>query len=432
MRFLRLAATVVLALSCFAIIVAQGPLTVSVDEVSGAPGRAVEVPIMVKGADGVGSMYIELLYETRVLKATGVKKGKLTRHSLLQANMDEPGRVVMALVDANGFRGDGSVALVQFQVQGGEGAAGVLLLQNLRASDAASQPPAALPTRAVNGLFRVTKGAVGIPWPALATIGIVAAGTAITFVLWRAGKLRRAEARAPVAPVVRGFKCPQCGRQVRPGERFCGECGAPLSGLPPRFAEAEQQLAVVQARYQAGELDQAAYVAELQKLMIRDDEGGWWTIRADTGKWYWYDGQQWVQRDPPSVSLAAAILVTPTAGKGLPWKWGLVGVGVLAVAAVVALVAAPVLFPSAPGKPTSAARAEATATSRPATAYLQTSSPAPSPSSSATHPAKEAMTRTPTATYTRSPTATPSPSPLPQRGRGKTMWLPLLCAGKRK
>ena len=68
------------------------------------------------------------------------------------------------------------------------------------------------------------------------------------------------------------MKCTNCGAELVPEARFCGECGAPRPQWPPRFAEAEQRFAVLRARYQAGELDDAAYEAELQKLVI--DTGG--------------------------------------------------------------------------------------------------------------------------------------------------------------
>jgi len=69
--------------------------------------------------------------------------------------------------------------------------------------------------------------------------------------------------------------------------------------MPPRFAETERRFAVLRAGYQTGELDGAAYETELQKLVVVDDTGGYWMLGADSGEWYWYDGQQWVRRDPP-------------------------------------------------------------------------------------------------------------------------------------
>jgi Tol biopolymer transport system component len=225
------------------------------------------------------------------------------------------------------------------------------------------------------------------------------------------------------------MKCTRCGADLSPGEKFCGECGAPRPqsdpersrGMPPRFAEAERRFAMLRAGYQAGELDSATYEAELQKLVVEDSSGGYWTLGADSGEWYWYDGQQWVRRAPP---LAAAPVerrqdwpVPPAAvappmpallptRKEFPWKWIAVGGGgLLVVAAVVAGVLAvlPMLLPvSTPLEPTVALR-QAQDTVAPAaptaTPILPTDTPTPVP-----------PTATPTAVP---PTVTPLPIATP-------------------
>jgi len=201
------------------------------------------------------------------------------------------------------------------------------------------------------------------------------------------------------------MKCTKCGAELAPEDRFCGECGAPRPQLPPRFAEAEQRFAELRAGYQAGELDDAAYDAALQKLVIEDSSGGYWMLGADSGEWYWYDGEQWVRRDPPLAEVAVErpqvwpappptvpppMPAAPPTRKGLPWKWVAVGCGgLLAVAAVVAgVLAVPRLLPlvSTPVKPTAVVAAP-TATR---TAMLL-----------------------PTATPTVEPTATPLPTATP-------------------
>jgi len=155
MRLIRPVIPVLLVLALVATAAAQAGLTVKVGEVSGPHRQPAEVPIEVTGAANVGSMYLELAYDPTVLTATEVKRGKLTANSLLQPNLDDPGRVKIALIDAKGFSGDGSVAVVVFDVPGKDGATSALTLENVRASDATSQPPAAIPTAVENGTFRV-------------------------------------------------------------------------------------------------------------------------------------------------------------------------------------------------------------------------------------------------------------------------------------
>jgi hypothetical protein len=68
------------------------------------------------------------------------------------------------------------------------------------------------------------------------------------------------------------------------------------------FARAEQRLAELQAAYRSGRLDQAAFQAEVQKLVIQDQGGQHWALGGEGGVWYWYDGSAWVRRDPPRGS----------------------------------------------------------------------------------------------------------------------------------
>lgn len=214
------------------------------------------------------------------------------------------------------------------------------------------------------------------------------------------------------------MKCTNCGAELAPEDRFCGECGVPRPQLPPRFAEAVRRFAPLRARYQAGELDDAAYDVELQKLVVEDDTGGYWMLGADSGAWYWYDGEQWVRRDPP---LAAASVERPQAGpvplpavapptparKGFPWKWIAVGCGgLLVVAIIVGVLVVPRLFlpVSTPLEPTVVAPAAST------TVPTATPLPTATPTVATVAPTHTPTTR-PTTTPTRTPKSTPSPTP---------------------
>jgi len=170
---------------------AQAGLTVKVGEVSGAPGQRAEVPIEVTGAANIGSMYLELAYDATVLTPTEVKRGKLTANSLLQPNLDDPGRVKIALIDANGFSGDGSVAVVVFDVPGKDGATSALTLENVRANDATTL--ADIPTAVENGTFRVGAAAppAGGGTAAIITTTFVVMLAAALLIVWQVTKRRR-------------------------------------------------------------------------------------------------------------------------------------------------------------------------------------------------------------------------------------------------
>ena len=237
------------------------------------------------------------------------------------------------------------------------------------------------------------------------------------------------------------MKCTKCGTELAPEDRFCGECGAPrpqrdpepfggvypeqsrraqdrlVEGLPPRFAEAERRFVALRAGYQAGELDSAAYEAELQKLIVVDSSGGYWMLGADSGEWYWHDGQQWVRRDPPLAgvelerpqarpapppAVAPPMPAAPPTKKELPWKWIAMGCGgLLVVAVIVAGVvwAVSQLFQPSPPEPTVALR--------------QPFDVAQDKAQDIVAPAVPTDTPLPTATPTAGPTATLLPAATP-------------------
>jgi hypothetical protein len=51
--------------------------------------------------------------------------------------------------------------------------------------------------------------------------------------------------------------------------------------------------------YLEGIISQREYVAELKKLRVRDSEGKFWTIGAQSGEWYYFNGRNWIRAEPP-------------------------------------------------------------------------------------------------------------------------------------
>ncbi|MEW5957313.1 MAG: LysM peptidoglycan-binding domain-containing protein [Chloroflexota bacterium] len=60
----------------------------------------------------------------------------------------------------------------------------------------------------------------------------------------------------------------------------------------------EKRYQILQGDYQAGRIEQTAFIAEVDKLQFQDDWGRYWMIGAQTGSWHYYDGQNWHQADP--------------------------------------------------------------------------------------------------------------------------------------
>ena len=62
-------------------------------------------------------------------------------------------------------------------------------------------------------------------------------------------------------------------------------------------------------RFQASEISRQEFIDEMKRLRIKDDRGRFWMIGAQTGKWYYFDGKDWVQDEPPSQKEKKAICI---------------------------------------------------------------------------------------------------------------------------
>ncbi len=102
------------------------------------------------------------------------------------------------------------------------------------------------------------------------------------------------------------MKCANCGAELAPEHRFCEVCGAVRPPFVQRIAESEREFEILRKQHQSGQLDDAALTAELKRLVVHDEETGYWMIGARTGRWYWFDGQQWMPRQPPAPESLVA------------------------------------------------------------------------------------------------------------------------------
>jgi len=65
----------------------------------------------------------------------------------------------------------------------------------------------------------------------------------------------------------------------------------------------------LKTRFQAGEISRQEFIDEMKRLRIKDNRGRFWMIGAQTGKWYFFDGKDWIRADPPSLKEKKAICV---------------------------------------------------------------------------------------------------------------------------
>jgi hypothetical protein len=75
------------------------------------------------------------------------------------------------------------------------------------------------------------------------------------------------------------------------------------------FQEVVATFSGLKEKFQAGEISRQQFIDEMKKLRLKDDEGRYWMIGAQTGKWYYFDGRDWIQAEPPSQKEKKAICI---------------------------------------------------------------------------------------------------------------------------
>lgn len=73
------------------------------------------------------------------------------------------------------------------------------------------------------------------------------------------------------------------------------------------YSDVEARYRELKAQVAAGALTEDDFKAQLEELMIQDDEGRWWIIGYETGDWYVFDGKEWVQAAPPVEPAPAPV-----------------------------------------------------------------------------------------------------------------------------
>jgi len=66
------------------------------------------------------------------------------------------------------------------------------------------------------------------------------------------------------------------------------------------FDDTERRFRELKKDLDAGDIDEREFEVELRKLQVVDEQGRYWMIGAQSGLWYFYDGEKWVQGEPPT------------------------------------------------------------------------------------------------------------------------------------
>jgi len=66
------------------------------------------------------------------------------------------------------------------------------------------------------------------------------------------------------------------------------------------FKDVEVSFRVLRRQFREKEISRREFIDRLKKLRLRDDQGRFWMIGAQSSKWYYFDGKEWVRSEPPS------------------------------------------------------------------------------------------------------------------------------------
>jgi hypothetical protein len=67
------------------------------------------------------------------------------------------------------------------------------------------------------------------------------------------------------------------------------------------FQAAVSTFEELKRKFESGDLSRQQFIDEMKKLRLKDDQGRYWMIGAQTGRWYYFDGRDWIASDPPPV-----------------------------------------------------------------------------------------------------------------------------------
>jgi len=75
------------------------------------------------------------------------------------------------------------------------------------------------------------------------------------------------------------------------------------------FKEVEDGFNLLKQEFESKKISEREYKDRLKKLRLKDKDGRSWTIGAQSGQWYYFDGQNWIESLPPSIQKGKAICI---------------------------------------------------------------------------------------------------------------------------
>jgi hypothetical protein len=79
--------------------------------------------------------------------------------------------------------------------------------------------------------------------------------------------------------------------------------------MDDQFKNVEKEFQQLRDEFNRKQLSEPDFKKKLKELRLQDQDGRFWTIGAQTGKWYYFDGNDWIESNPPSLQDKRAICV---------------------------------------------------------------------------------------------------------------------------
>jgi len=95
------------------------------------------VPVTIEGAENIGMLHVELLYDDRIVTPVSLAKGNIVGDGLFSYGIDTASLIVIGIADGS-INGDGTIAEIKFKVNGATVLPTDLVLNNIIGRDAST------------------------------------------------------------------------------------------------------------------------------------------------------------------------------------------------------------------------------------------------------------------------------------------------------
>ncbi len=79
--------------------------------------------------------------------------------------------------------------------------------------------------------------------------------------------------------------------------------------MADQFRDAEATFSLLREKFKDKRISPEEFADSLKQLRIKDEEGRFWVIGAQSGKWYAFENGEWVEAKPPSQMEKKAICI---------------------------------------------------------------------------------------------------------------------------